>query len=126
MKTSVEVKTVTYRRHRISFYHAFEGIRNAFATQPNLRVHFFFALSAVILGTFLNLTGIEWLVLLLTILMVLTTEMVNTSIEAAVDLFVDKQDPLAKIAKDASAGAVLITAVGSAIIGLVLFLPHFF
>jgi diacylglycerol kinase len=108
---------------RRSFGFAYQGIRHAWATQRHLRIHAAVAVLAVVLGVFLRLSGAEWAVLCLTITLVLVLEMLNTVVEAAVDLASPDYHPLAKIAKDVAAGAVLLSACGGIGVGALLFLP---
>lgn len=90
---------------------AFEGIVHTFRTQKHLRIHLYLTL-IIVLGTMLlNLRLRERLVLMFSITFVLVAEMFNSAIEATVDLVSDKYHPLAKFAKDISAGAVLITTI---------------
>lgn len=108
-----------------SFMYAFAGIR-AVCSERNFRFHLF-AMGVVIIAGFL--TGIsanEWTILLLAIAAVLSLEMTNSAIERIVDLVTDEFHPLAKRAKDLAAGAVLIAAIFSVIIGLIIFLPKWF
>lgn len=112
------------KHHTISFKHALAGILYNLTTQPNFRVHLFFAALAVTLGYYLKLLRWEWLVLLFTILLVLVAEMVNTALEAMTDLITNEYRQEAKVAKDAAAGMVLVAAIGAVIVGVVIFLPH--
>lgn len=112
------------RKHTISFKHAFDGISYTLRSQPNFRVHIFFTLLASLTGFYYQLSSFEWSILVFTIGLVLIAEMVNTSIEAVVDLHTQQFHDLAKIAKDVSAGMVLITAAIAILIGLLIFLPH--
>lgn len=110
-------------RHTISFKYAFTGIWTALTTQLNLRIHFVIG-SAVLLGAVyfrLNLT--EILILILTIAIVIVTEMVNTSIEFLADGVTREHQEYIKHAKDVSAGAVLLSAIFAIIIGAIIFLP---
>lgn len=127
MKTSEsQSHLILVKKHGISFYHAYQGVKYSLITQPNFRVHFLLAFTSLFLGVLVNLTSAEWLVLILTIFVVIITEMINTSIESVVDLISKEESLLARVAKDTSAGAVLIAAVGSLVIGAVIFIPHFF
>lgn len=110
-------------RHTISFKHAFEGIGVAFRTQPNFRIHLLAATSVLAAGYFYNLSPTEWLILILTMAMVIITELINTAIEATVDLLTDQHHHYAKVAKDVAAGAVLLAAATSIIVGAFIFLP---
>lgn len=102
---------------------ALEGISYAFSTQPNFKVHSIAAIFAVVLGLLLKITNIEWVVISLTIMTVFTAEMINTSIESMTDLITTEHRKSAKIAKDVAAGVVLTAAIGSVIVGALIFLP---
>lgn len=107
------------------FGYAFEGIFYTLRTQRNMLVHLAIGLVAVGLGLWLGLTTPEWAALLATMALVYCLEMVNTVVEALVDLVTDRQyHPLAKVAKDVGAGAVLVAAIFALAVGLVLFLPR--
>ena len=111
------------RIHRVSFKHALEGIIHNIKTQPNFRFHLFAILLASLLGKYLSINTFEWLVLIFTFNIVLVSEMVNTAIEAMVDLITQEKRQDAKIAKDVSAGMVLVSAIFSVIIGIYIFIP---
>ena len=107
-----------------SFLYAAKGLRYAFSTQRNFRVHVGFALVAFILGLFLGLNKSDLAIMALTATSVLIVELVNTSIESVVDLAIGKKfHPLAQIAKDCSAGAVLVASISSLLIAALLLLP---
>jgi diacylglycerol kinase len=112
-----------FRIHRISFKHAFDGLVYAVRTQPNFRFHLLATVVVVLLGVYFSLSTIEWLVLVFTINTVLVAEMVNTSIEAMVDLISLERRADAKVAKDVSSAMVLISATLSVAIALFIFLP---
>lgn len=109
--------------HTISLRHALDGLVYALSTQPNFKVHLIISLVVIFMGVLFRLTDSEWLILTLTLTSGLVVELINTAIETAVDLVTDKFHPLAKIAKDVSASAMLLYAVGSSIIGLIIFVP---
>jgi diacylglycerol kinase len=88
-----------------------------------MRIHLFFAALAVALSWYLKLTNIEWLLVIFVTFLVVISETINTAIERAVDLFTLEDQPLAKVAKDVAAGAVLLAALCALIIGAVVFLP---
>ena len=111
------------RRHTVSFKHAIDGICHNFKTQPNFRFHLLAMVSVILAGIYFSLSTIEWLVLIFTFNMVIVAEMVNTSIESMVDLITQERREDAKIAKDVSAGMVLMSAFFSVCIGLFIFLP---
>ncbi len=112
------------RRHHISFKNAFAGFFWAIRTQPNFRVHFTLAVFALILGVILQITKIEMVIIVFTIVLVLAAEMINTSLESMTDLVTKEWRQEAKIAKDVSAGMVLLTSFGAVAVGLFIFLPY--
>lgn len=108
----------------ISFKYAWAGLRYAFITQRNFRIHVFIGTLAISLGVFLQLKPAEMAVIGLTIGLVLAMELLNTAIESVVDLTVKQAyHELAKIAKDCAAGAVLVSALVSILIAGFLMLP---
>lgn len=107
-----------------SFNYAMEGIVYALRTQRNMRVHMTVAVLVTAAGLVLRLTRMEMVAIVLTITLVFATELVNTAVEAAVDVAIDGFDPLAKVAKDVAAGAVLVASINALIVAyLVLFEP---
>jgi diacylglycerol kinase len=106
-----------------SFGYAFEGLVAAIKKGRNFKIQIILGVLAIALGIFLNISTTEWLALIIAITFVLVLELVNTSIEAVVDLASPQIHPKAKLAKDVVAGAVLIASIGSLIIGILLFLP---
>ncbi len=107
-----------------SFRFAFAGLAYVARTQRNFRIHLALGTLATGLGVAFAFTPLEWAVLAGVITLVLFAEMLNTVVEAAVDLASPGYHPLAKVAKDVAAGAVLLTALGAVVAGLCLFAPH--
>ncbi|MBC6477209.1 MAG: diacylglycerol kinase family protein [Hormoscilla sp. GM7CHS1pb] len=109
----------------LSFRYAWEGVRYAFKTQRNFRIHMVLGTLAMLGSLILHLQLVEIAVIGLTSGLVLTMELLNTALEAVVDLTVNKTyHELAKIAKDCAAGAVLISAFAAMVVaGLLLFPP---
>lgn len=107
-----------------SFRYASGGLRLFFATQRNARVQAVAGGLALALAATLGVSRTEWAILVLTIAFVLVIETVNTAIETLVDLVTLEYHPLAKQAKDLSAGAVWLAALASVIVGAILFLPR--
>lgn len=107
-----------------SFGYAFSGLWYTLRTQRNMRVHLTIALLALLVGLFLRISPVEFAVIFLAIISVFTAEMFNTVLELCVDLASPEYSPIAKIAKDVAAGAVLFSAIISVIIGFLIFLPH--
>ncbi len=108
----------------LSFKNAFNGILTALKEEPNLKFHLFITVMVFILGYFLRITKVEWLIILVTIGVVVSLELTNTAIEEVVDSFTETEHPGAKRAKDVAAGAVLVTSITAVIIGLLIFLPY--
>ena len=104
-----------------SFNFAFEGVIHVLRTQRNMRIHFGIAAAVLISAVALGVGRIELMALLIAISFVLIAEMVNTAIEATIDLATTSFDPLAKVAKDIAAGAVLIATVNAVVIGYLVF-----
>jgi len=90
-------------------------------TQRNMRIHFLIAVAVLIAALAFDVSKIELIVLLLSIAFVLIAEMINTAVEAAVDIASTSFDPMAKLAKDIAAGAVLIAAVNAVAVGYLVF-----
>ena len=107
-----------------SFLYAAKGIGYAFSTQRNFRIHVGFALGAFGLSFFLGLNKSDLAIMALTATSVLVVELLNTAIESVVDLAIGKRfHPLAQIAKDCSAGAVLLASISSVLIAVLLLFP---
>lgn len=107
-----------------SFKYALEGIHYAFRSDQNITIHFIVALVVMVMSLLLKVNPFEMGILGVTILVVISAEMVNTAIEKMVDLITNDHKIEAKIAKDVSSGMVLMTATGSVIIGVLIFVPH--
>lgn len=106
-----------------SFKYAFEGIFTALKTERNIKIHIIIMILVIIFGIILKINKIEWIICIILFGFVISLELINTSIENTVDLITIEKNQKAKIAKDVAAGAVLIAAIISAIIGLIIFVP---
>ncbi|CAG9608120.1 diacylglycerol kinase family protein [Pseudoneobacillus rhizosphaerae] len=106
-----------------TFKFALEGIRVSILKEKNIRFHLLFSVIVIVLAIIFNLTQTEWLFILIAIAGMIVVEMINTAIERVVDLVTDQYHPLAGQAKDIAAGAVLIYAIFSVIIGMIIFIP---
>lgn len=106
-----------------SFKYSTEGLIYAFKHEQNMTVHILVGTLVILAGLVLNISIYEWLLVLLVIGLVVATELINTSIEAVVDLACPKIDPLAKIAKDTAAASVFVFALTAAMVGIIIFLP---
>lgn len=108
----------------LSFKYAWAGVTYAFTTQRNFRIHTVVGTLAVSLGLFLNVSAAEMAIITLTCAIIMVLELLNTAIEAVVDLTVKQTyHELAKIAKDCAAGAVLLSAIAAVIVASWILLP---
>ena len=112
------------KKIRNSFKYAIEGIWTSFKTERNMKIHIFIMILVIIAGIILNINKSEWIICIILFAIVIGSELFNTSIETIVDMVMPEKNEKAKIAKDVSAGAVLVVAIGAAIIGLVIFVPR--
>ena len=106
-----------------SFRYAFEGIGYVFRTQRNAQIHLVIVAIVLVLAAWLEIPLLDFALIVLTIGLVLGAEFLNTALEAVVDLASPEKHPLAKIAKDVGAGAVLLLAFIAVVIGLLLLGP---
>lgn len=115
-------------RRRANFFirvrQAISGIGTAFRHERNLKIHTVFAIIVIIAAWGLRVSRQDWILLLFLIAAVICLELVNTAVERAVDLITQDEHPLAKQAKDIAAGAVLVMAIASAIIGCIIFIKY--
>ncbi|TFB24838.1 diacylglycerol kinase family protein [Filobacillus milosensis] len=112
------------RINNIGFKHAIRGIIVALQTELNMKIHVISMLIVIFTGFMLKVTVVEWLFLIGAIGLVITTELVNTSIENITDQLFKGHHEVAKNIKDISAGAVLVASITAAIIGIVILLPR--
>lgn len=112
-----------FKRFLKSFRYCYEGMKYAFYHEVNLLVMIVIAIIALILGMLLKISYGERLIIVLLIGFTLALEMINTAIEATVNLVTEEKKPLAKIAKDCASGAVGIASIMAIIMGLMIFLP---
>ncbi len=123
----LKLKKILKIQGKNSFYnsmlHAIDGINYALSHERNLIIEIIIAIIVSISGIIFKVSIIEWLALVLTIAIIISLEMINTAIERTVDLATKEYKELARIAKDVSAGAVLIMSLFSIIIGIIIFLP---
>ncbi len=112
-----------FKKRIDSFKYAFSGIRNLFATEPNVIIHFIVTILVIILGFYFGLTETEWCLIVLAIAFVFCAEAFNTALEYLTNLVSPDFNELAGKTKDVAAGAVLFSAIGAAIVGLIVFLP---
>lgn len=107
-----------------SFSAAFAGIWHVVRTQPNAWIELAAAAVALSAGWWFGITSTEWAIIIMLVALMLALECVNTAVEATVDLAAPHWHPLAKIAKDAAAGALLLVACGSVVVAAFIFIPY--
>lgn len=107
-----------------SFKYAFAGLFHAIKYNRNLKIDLVIALIIIAFSIFFHVNSYEKVILGITILLVISSEMINTAIEEMVNLITNEHQKEAKIAKDVAAGMVLVTAIGSVIVGILIFAPY--
>ena len=118
MDKKIEVKKLIN-----SFKYAFEGIASSFKSERNMKIHVIIMIIVIIWGIIFKISAIEWIVCTILFALVISAELFNTALETIVDMVMPEINEKAKLAKDISAGAVLILAIASAIAGIIIFLP---
>ncbi|OEK05086.1 diacylglycerol kinase family protein [Roseivirga misakiensis] len=118
------MKPFSVKERLQSFKYAWRGIRVAIWQEHNFRIHLLAALIVIVTGFYFEISNTEWCWIVLAICIVFTAELFNTAIEKLVDLKSPEFDPLAGKIKDIAAGAVLVSALSAAIIGLLIFWPY--
>ena len=109
-----------------SFRNALSGLNELLRTQRNARIHLGITLAVIGLAAWLRLSAADWALLAVTAALLWTAELINTALEAVVDLASPGRQPLARLAKDLSAAAVLVAAVGAAVVGALVLAPPLF
>lgn len=104
-----------------SFKYAFCGIGQSFKTERNMKIHILIMILVIIAGFICKISRIEWIICIILFAIVISAELMNTAIETVVDMITKEKREDAKIAKDVAAGGVLVTAIASAIIGVLIF-----
>ena len=104
-----------------SFRYALEGIVYCINTQKNMRIHLAIAMITIMAGLALKISRLEFIIIIMVISVVFVCEIINTAVEKAIDATTHEYNPIAKIAKDVAAGAVLVAAINSIIVGLLIF-----
>lgn len=124
MKTNSKRKLKVKTKKLInSFKYAIEGIISSFKTERNMKLHVLAMTLVILLGFIIRLSRLEWIICIILFAIVIAGELFNTAIETTVDIAMPQRNEKAKLAKDISAGAVLIVAIGSLIIGGIIFIP---
>ena len=123
LKKQKDHKKMSFKRFLNSIKYSLEGLSYGYRNEQSLILHGFCTILAVILGLIFHITFWEWAVIIISLVIVLAVELLNTAIEATVDLITKEIHPLAKIAKDCGSAAAFVSGVASAVICLVIFLP---
>ena len=105
---------------------AFKGIAHVFLFEKNFRMHLIIALTMMILGIYMRLNALEWVILLSFVCLVLVTEIINSCLERFLDAALPFKNNKTRVIKDMAAGAVLVASVFSVIAGIIIFLPKIF
>jgi len=116
----------TFNRRHHSFSHALSGLYWVLIHHLNFRIHIIISAIVLVAALYFNLSSTEFIIIVFTIMFGLSAELINTSIETMTDLITKEWREEAKIAKDVSAGMMLLVAFGAMIVALTLFLPHIF
>lgn len=126
-KKEIETKFEKSKIKKIadSFKYASRGIKSAFKSERNMKIHFLIMLLVIVCGYTFEISIGEWQTCIILFGIVIGFEIINTSLEVIVDLAMPNIDPRAKLAKDLSAGAVLVVATSAAIVGVTIFIPKF-
>lgn len=119
----MNLKSKDKRTFKGSVKNCLDGIGYVTKSEKNFKREIVLGIIALILSYILKIDKIEFIIVLTMICLVLTTEIINTAVERAVDLVTKEYHELARIAKDVSAGSVLVTSIFSLIIGIIIFIP---
>ena len=106
-----------------SFRYAIEGFVSSFKTERNMKIHILAMILVIAIGVYFKLTVMEWCIITVTISLVIGAELFNTALETIVDMVSPEKNPKAKLAKDISAAAVLVFAIGALVTGVIIFIP---
>jgi undecaprenol kinase len=120
-----EIKKRGLRRCLNSFMYSIQGLTYAYKYEQSMFIHAMFTLVAFILNIFLKVSSTEWLITLLCLGVVLSIELINTAIEAVVDLVTLEIHPLAKIAKDCGSAATFVVTMLGIVICIIIYFPYF-
>ncbi len=119
-----EIKKRGLKRFFKSFKYSIDGLIYAYKYEQSMLIHVIVTILVILVNIFFGVNGTEWLISLMAIGMVLAAELINTAIEAVVDLVTLEIHPLAKIAKDCGSAATFVLAMMAAAIGIVIYLPY--
>ena len=123
-KKQEKTKKMSFERFLKSIKYSIEGLSHAYKNEQSLWLHAICTLIAVVLGFVLKISFNQWAIVLTALVVVLAVELLNTAIEAAVDLVTDKIHPLAKVAKDCGSAAAFVSSIMAMIICLFIYIPR--
>lgn len=124
MESREKIKKRGIKRFLKSFTYSIDGLKYAYKAEQSLTIHCFAVLLVLLLGFYFKINRFEWLICFILIGLVMATELINTSLEAVVDLTCPEYHPLAKIAKDTASAAVFVFAMVAFLSGLIIFIPY--
>lgn len=107
-----------------SFKYAITGIKDGIKSEQNIKIHFLIMVIVIIAGIIFEISKLEWIICVILFGVVISAELFNTAIENTVDLITKEKNEKARLIKDVSAGAVLVIAISSAMVGLIIFIPR--
>lgn len=120
-----KLKKRGFRRFLMSFKYSYDGLKYAYLNEQSMFIHFLVTITVITLGLIFKITYLEWVMTFIIIGVVMATELINTAIEAVVDLVSPEKHPLAKVAKDTASAAVLIYSLVAFITGILIFGRYF-
>ncbi len=118
-----DIKKKGFKRFLKSFKFSFDGLKYAYKNEQSLLIHFIFTIIVVAMGFIFKISHTEWAILCIAMAVILACELINTAIEATVDLITLEYKPLAKIAKDCGSAATFVFSMMAAFIGFIIFIP---
>lgn len=119
-----DIKKRGFKRFIRSFGYSIEGLKYAYKYEQSMLIHVIATILVIAVNIFFQVTGMEWLITIIAIGMVLSAELINTAIEAIVDMVTLEIHPLAKIAKDCGSAATFVLACMALVIGCVVYIPY--
>ncbi|MGM9834880.1 MAG: diacylglycerol kinase [Bacilli bacterium] len=119
-----ELKVRGIKRFKNSFKYSMQGLEYAYKNEQSMFIHFIVTVFVIIMGLILDISGFEWLITFIVVGMVLAAELINTAIEAVVDMVTLEYNELAKIAKDCGSAATFVLSLIAAVMGLIVYIPH--
>ena len=124
LKKQEKHKKMGFKRFLDSFKYSIDGLKYAYRNEQSLWLHLVGLLLAIVLGCILRITFNQWAIIIIAFIVVLAVELLNTAIEACVDLVTKDIQPLAKVAKDCASAAAFVSSIMTLIICLFIFIPY--